>query len=178
MAGNIEIKVDGTMNAEIGLRGIAGKRDNVKKLVEQAAVAASTAMYARAPRGRTLGLSRRIDWQRAEFRPGGSGGGGTWVARAGVTAGDPYPTHVFRGTGIYGPEGQPITARTGNVMVIDNYKQRDMDFSRNFPVLRKPRPGPIFTRSIKGQKPQREWFIAGQETAEWYLATYYHRIFE
>lgn len=178
MAGNLEIKEDGSMRALIGLRAIEGKKHQVRHLVNDAAKAASSVMWTLAPQGKTGNLRRRIDWDRAEYRPGGAGGGGQWVATAGVRAGDPYPSYVFRGTGLFGPTQSRITARPGNVMVIDGYKQRDLDFSRKNPVLRKARPGPIFTRSIKGQRPQTEWIEKAQDTAEWYIRTYRYKIFE
>ncbi len=178
MAGNFEVDIQGDVKAVARLRGM-GKPDQMRKLVEDAAKAAASKMYVEAPVGKTGGLKRRIDWSHAFFHPGGAGGGGYWEAHAGVTAGDPYPTHVFHGTGIYGPTGERIKPATGNVMVLYGLeKSREFDFSKNNVVLGKPRIGPIYTRSIKGQRPQQHWVEAGQDTADWYVKTYYHRIFE
>lgn len=179
MAGNFRIDDGGSvLRAEIGLRAIAGRKDNVSKLVRGAARSAAFTMKALAPVGKTGGLVRRIDWTDAEYRPGGLGGGGTWVARAGVRVGDPYPSNVFSGTGIYGPRGQEIRARPGNIMVIEGYKPRDFDRSKRNPILGKPRAGPIFTRTIKGQRAQQDWFRAGIERAQAHVAFYYGEIFE
>lgn len=190
MAGNFEIDEDGLVKAEIGIRGILGRKDRVVNLVNRAAVAAAISMKAQAPHGKTGAFARAIEKTRPEFRPGGAGGGGTWVAVVGVTRtpettdaqGFSYPTNVFQGTGIYGPRGSFIKTAPGNVMVIENYKARDIDRGRGIVLGGRTgrlnaRPGTIFTHQVIGQRPQRDWYDAGRDRARLIISSNFHRIF-
>jgi len=56
--------------------------------------------------------------------------------------GAPYPTFQNEGTGIFGPEGRPITPKTpGGVLVFD------------WPAA----GGIVFARSVRGTEPTRFW---------------------
>lgn len=168
MAGNFYLTMDGNIRILSKLRGVEGMRDEIKDIVEGAAQRSAQTMQRHAPKGKTGGLYRRIGWTHARWHPGGAGGGGYWEADSGVGPGDPYPTHVFHGTGIYGESGEYIRARTGNVMVIDGFKPRDMIGGKASHI----RPGPIFTKYIKGQKPQTDWVFFAQRSAHNYVG--YH----
>lgn len=187
MAGNFEIDEHGLLKAQIGIRAIAGRGDRIRHLVTRAARNAAITMKVKAPNNSphksTGGFSRAIDHTRAEFRPGGVGGGGTWVALAGATrtadtvdaSGHSYVTNVFQGTGLYGRRGSYIKAKPGNVMVIAGYKTRDWDRSKG--RMHKGKTGIIFTKWTQGQRPQREWFDAGVDRANMLIASNLHRVF-
>lgn len=188
-AGNFEIDEHGLVKAEIGIRAHAGYKDRVKHLLNRAARAAEVTMKLTAPDGprhkSTGGFERAIGRERAEFRFGGAGGGGSYVAIVGVQrtaetikGGYSYPTNVFQGTGIYGPKGTVIKAAPGNVMRIENYKTRDVDLFKGKVLSHvNKEPGVIFTKTVKGQPPQRAWYEAGRERARLIISSNQHRIF-
>ncbi len=195
MAGNFEIDEDGLVKAQIGIRAKLGYKDRVKHLVNRAARAAEVTMKAQAPHGKTGGFVRAINKTQPHFRPGGAGGGGAWVAVVGVTRtpetttsdGHSYPTHVFQGTGVFGPRGSFIKTAPGNVMIIEDFKARDIDRGAGKVLGGRTghlkarhlagRPGVIFTHWVEGQRPQRDWYDAGRNRAQIVISSNYHRIF-
>lgn len=151
----------------VRIKAIAGLKDDIKWIATEAAKVGADVMRAGAPR-KSGQLAARIDWTEARFHLGGAGGGGFWEANAGVRSepGNNYPTHVFTGTGIYGPYGTPVVPATGNILVLNDYKSRDMVSG----VAGKARPGPIYTRHVKGQRPQTEWVHDANDAAAHFVA--------
>lgn len=205
MAGNFEIHETGLLQAQVGIRGILGRKDRVKHLLNRAARSAEATMKIAAPR-RSGAMARSIAKSDPQFRPGGAGGGGTWVVMVGVTetletrsrqfgglhrrgpekfgpgTASHYPTMVFHGTGVYGPKGRAIKTEPGNVMVIEDYKARDVDRGRGIVLGGRTgrlaaRPGIIYTHQVLGQRPQQEWFHEGRRRAELVIASNLHRVF-
>jgi hypothetical protein len=191
MAGNLEIDEDGLVKAAVGIRGVVGRADRVKHLVNRAAAAAEITMRANVPNEKTAeptgGFERAIGRERAEFRPGGAGGGGSWTAVVGVqrTAettrnGYSYPTNVFQGTGIYGPRGRAIKASPGNLMIFPvkthfgNTINSIVTGGQRGYVSTK---GVIKTTEVLGQKPQREWYDQGIDRARLIISSNLHRVF-
>lgn len=193
MAGNFEIDEHGALEAEIGIRGHLGYKDRVQHLVNRAARSAEIHMKLHVPHGpltkSTGGMRRAIGRQDTRFRPGGAGGGGTWVAIVGVertpettTDGFSYPSNVFHGTGLYGPHGRAIKTAPGNVMKIEGYKARDIDRGTGKVLGGRTgrlhaRPGVIWTHQVMGQRPQQAWFHDGVDRAQLVIASNLHRVF-
>ena len=187
MAGNFEIDEQGLVKAEVGIRGILGKRNRVVNLVNRAALAAMITMKAQAPEGDTGAFARAIEKTRPEFRPGGAGGGGTWVCVVGVTrtpettvdGGFSYPTNVFQGTGLFGPRGRVIKAAPGNVMVFPV----KIHFGRTIAAIsagargRVAKPGVVFAKTVRGQQAQTDWYDAGRDRAQLIISSNLHRVF-
>lgn len=196
MAGNFEMEESGMLKADIGIRAVLGRKDRIQHLVNRAARSAEVTMKLNVPR-KSGAMGRAIDRTRAHYVPGGAGGGGTWVAIVGVTetpatraggnqfspgVGSHYPSMVFHGTGVYGPRGRAIKTAPGNVMVIEDYKARDIDRGKGIVLGGKTgrlnaRPGIIFTHQVLGQRPQQEWFHEGRRRAELIIASNLHRVF-
>ena len=195
MPGNFEIDEDGLVKAEIGIRGILGRKDRVVHLVNRAGRAAEVTMKLYAPEGNTGAFKRSIGKSLPEFRPGGAGGGGVWTVVVGVQDtpeirdrhGYAYPTNVFQGTGVFGPRGHWIKTEPGNVMVIkdwrgENLRARDVDRGTGSVLGGRrgrlvARTGTIFTHQVEGQMPQREWYDAGRDRAQMVISSNFHRIF-
>ena len=142
---------DSIARARLGLRNVSEQTNRtLKDWVREAAESGAAVMTARAPRHHGL-LASAVRVTGPDYRAGGSGGGGSWVAKIDI---DPFVAPHYRfvmfGTGIYRNDGgpaAPIHAK-GNLPMI--YEQ----FGRTW-----------FMRSVKGQRPQREWFDEGLRTA-------------
>lgn len=162
MAGNFSIEVSGTATVAARVRGDAERAKEASRAIATKAVKeAATTMRFLAPRSSEdnmfIGydtLASRINWSRAIYKPGGAGGGGAWVAKAGVRRSprftnplDDPAVYVYEGTGLFGPFHRVITSRAGNFMVF-KYKGRW-----------------IITDQVKGQEPQRLWVDAAQDRA-------------
>jgi hypothetical protein len=199
MPGNFELEEDGLLKANIGIRAVVGRSDRIQHLVTRAAIAAELTMKANAPHGKTGAFIRSIERSKPFFRPGGPGGGGSYIAVVGVTEtpetrskskhlspgrASHYPTMVFHGTGIYGPQGRVIKTAPGNVMRIEGFKARDIDTAKGiigggtFLTGRiKPFSGILYTHQVLGQRPQQEWFHEGRRRAELIISSNLHRVF-
>jgi hypothetical protein len=65
-------------------------------------------------------------------------------------------------------------------MKIEGYKARDLD--RGIPLGGKRgafgnSPGIIYTKEVRGQRPQREWYDAGRDRAQLVISSNLHRVF-
>lgn len=101
-----------------------------------------------APEGETRYLLRHADATGVRFHPGGAGGGGEYVAVAGVKRGDSnHPLYVDQGTGIYSYTGQVIMPRRSRVMAFEKGGEET-----------------VFTRHVKGQKPQHYMYRSYLQT--------------
>lgn len=169
MAGNFDMTVD-TLDAVAKIKGDAERlKHRSIKIVEEAAKEAAHTMRLFVPRsqaGKPGSIYSRISWDRAEYHPGGEGGGGYWVANAGVrgVANRQNPEYdpallVYYGTGLFGPrrhliEGKSIgRKRAGNILVFEDGGKT------------------IFTHHVKGQPPQRIWVISAQRRANAVVAS-------
>lgn len=167
MAGNFEIIVDDTRSLA-AVKAVESRGKLFSQFIaDKAAAEASKTMRFLVPRGRDSAgdgepetVFERIGWTKAVYHPGGAGGGGQWIAAAGVRRSPLHPDPdrdpavlIIRGTGIHGPHGTPIIPRSGNFLVFEWKGQK------------------IFTKHAKGQEPNRLWVDAAQERANAVVAS-------
>lgn len=161
MAGNFEITTHGVATVVGSIKADAERvKGESKRIATRAAEEAAATMRFLVPKGTSdmfMGydtLESRISSTPAVYQPGGAGGGGTWVAKAGVRESPRFPDPkrdpaywVYEGTGLFGPHRTEILPRSGNFMVF------------------KSKGRWVFTDVVKGQEPQRLWVSAAQDRA-------------
>lgn len=154
MAGNLSIEAEGAPEFVAAMPGIGKEmRDSVKDIIDDAGKKAAAWMQWMAPRDKG-DLAAAVRYEPPIFHPGGLGGGGQWESRVYVgEEEEDVARWVYQGTGIFkqvstAPGGGYIYPVTGNVM----------GFEKDGQI--------VWTRYIKGQRPQREWVDGAMEVAD------------
>jgi hypothetical protein len=149
------VKDSGGPEAVAGIRAVQKElaqllRDIVSEAVKEGE-AVARAEAPRAPNDRNAGhrISDSIRVSGSSYRAGGSGGGGSYEAELVADAAiAPQLQYVWNGTGAEGN----IKPTHGNVLVFEGYDGQTH-----------------FARSVRGQKPQTEWWGRATRTMENYI---------
>jgi hypothetical protein len=163
---NISIRDDSDSipRAEIRMRAIKGDIGRqVKEIVSEAAHDAARTARMLAPRGvqgRRIGRIRdAIREEPVEYRPGGPGGGGSYVARVWVDEDlAPQVEYVYAGTPREDPGGI-IRPKHGNL--------GGMSHRGVLAIVKKGEPV-RFRMFTRGQRPNKAWWDMAQRRAEFY----------
>jgi hypothetical protein len=78
----------------------------------------------------------------------------------------PYATYVNRGTGIYGPTGQPIRPKNGQFLVFRAGRMIG-PLQKGEKHLAPTQRGLVFAREVKGSPPNPYMIIAFEENCPW-----------
>lgn len=144
--------IEGDLDAMLRVKGRADRMGReIEHLIKEAAAIGNEGLKAKVPRsGRhdhpTISAAVR---GKAEFKPGGAGGGGYWEARVGIDE-ERAPSHlkyVLEGTGRHGPFGTRIDAGSHHPFTI--MKEGALNFRM----------------WSGGQRPNRRWLTVAQGAA-------------
>lgn len=170
----------GRVEADIRFRTIPGMRDEIVDATNQAARMASIYAYDNAPQGETGNLRAAINFTPARYRPGGAGGGGTWVAVVGVDeTRAPHANWLLHGTGVFGPRRRqiyPKRSRGDATTLFRSPRGGGIGPENKDPRARRKGKGATLTfqkqgeprrwrRSVAGQPAQDDWWEGAMNVA-------------
>lgn len=166
---------------DVRFGAVRGHREEIVDAIENAGRRAAMYAFDHAPVD-TGRLRNAIYHTKAKYRPGGAGGGGTYVVEVGVhPIKAPHGMWVLEGTGIFGARRRSIYPARGRGAASVLFKQdaqnpyiehrrddgklRQTRGKGQFLTFQKEGEPRRFRRSVSGQPAQTEWWIGAQAIA-------------
>lgn len=134
------IKHEGLTDFTVRFRAVRNLREKIENLLDHAAFSATAYMHLHVPY-HSGALSSAINYSKAQYAPGGFGGGGFYEANIGVDENiAPHARHVLYGSGLYRETDPDYIRPRRDVMVFMSHDEK------------------VFAEYTVGQRPRREWF--------------------